>query len=64
MSYEHKPDTGTAFPNDYKEDGDSKPDHKGQINLGGTMHDVAIWNSKTKDGKDYLYIKISDLYKS
>ena len=63
MSYEHKPDTGTAFPNDYKEPGDKKPDFKGQINVGGNMQDIAIWNSSTQDGKDYLFIKVSDPYK-
>ena len=50
MSYEHKPDTGTAFPNDYKEPGDKKPDFKGQINVGGNMQDIAIWNCSTQDG--------------
>jgi len=60
MAYEHKPNTGSAFINDYKEEGDNKPNHKGQINVEGTLYDIAIWNSETTEGKEYKYIKVSE----
>jgi|3_EtaG_2_1085321.scaffolds.fasta_scaffold09713_4 uncharacterized protein (DUF736 family) len=60
MSYEHKPGTGTVFPNDYKEKGDKKPDFTGKMNVNGEILEVGIWNSTTTDGKDYLFIKASE----
>ena len=63
MSYEHKPNTGSAFTNDYKEDGDNKPDYKGQVNVEGVLFDIAIWESETNDGKPYKYIKVSEPFK-
>lgn len=51
---------GVLFNNAYKEDGDSKPDFLGNVNVEGKEWSLAAWNNTSKAGKDYLSIRISE----
>jgi hypothetical protein len=57
MSYEHKVNSGSIFPNQ-KKTSDTQPDFKGQVNVEGKLFDIAIWNK----GK-FQSIKISEPFK-
>jgi hypothetical protein len=57
MSYEHKVNSGSIFPNQ-KKTSDNQPDFKGQVNVAGKLFDIAIWNK----GK-FQSIKISPPFK-
>jgi uncharacterized protein (DUF736 family) len=57
MSYEHKPNTGTLFPNNKK--ADNHPDYKGKIKVGDVEYDLAGW-VKTTDKGQFLSLKISE----
>ncbi len=57
MSYEHKVNSGSIFPNQ-KKTSDNQPDFKGQVNVEGKLFDIAIWN-KSK----FQSIKISEPFK-
>jgi hypothetical protein len=57
MSYEHKENSGSIFPNQ-KKTSDNQPDFKGQVNVEGKLFDIAIWNK----GK-FQSIKISPPFK-
>lgn len=48
MAYEHKPNSGSLFPNDRKES-ETHPDKKGSAFIGGVHYWVSQWNGK--DGK-------------
>ena len=50
MAYEHKPNTGTIFKNTFKENS-NQPDYKGEINVDGTLKEVALWIKDGKNGK-------------
>lgn len=57
--YEHKPGNGSAFKNNFKKAGDSKPDWKGELKLeDGTLIKVAMWEGETKNGAPKLSIKV------
>lgn len=51
---------GVLFPNQYKEDGDTKPDYLGNINVNGGEWSLAAWANTSKNGKDYLSIRVSE----
>jgi len=57
MSYEHKANTGTLFPNNKK--ADNHPDYKGKIKVGEVEYDLAGWVKKTDKGQ-FLSLKISE----
>lgn len=57
MSYEHKANTGTLFPN--KKTSDIQPDYKGKIKVGEIEYDIAGWVKKTDKGQ-FLSLKISE----
>jgi uncharacterized protein (DUF736 family) len=57
MSYEHKPNTGTLFPNNKK--ADTHPDYKGKIKVGEVEYELAGWIKKTDKGQ-FLSLKISE----
>jgi uncharacterized protein (DUF736 family) len=61
MSYEHKANTGTLFPNNKK--ADNHPDYKGKIKVGEVEYDLAGWVKKTDKGQ-FLSLKISVPYNS
>ena len=41
---------GAIFTNKYKEEGDNKPDHVGDINIEGKDWRIALWESTSKKG--------------
>ena len=51
---------GAMFPNKYKEDGDKRPDHTGNLNVDGKEFKIAAWQSTSKAGNDYLSVKINE----
>lgn len=51
MAYELKDGQASLFVNDYHKSGDNKPTHKGKMNLGGTLYEIAAWEKPGKDGK-------------
>lgn len=51
---------GVLFPNQYKEGGDSKPDYLGNINVNDAEWSLAAWANTSKNGKDYLSIRVSE----
>jgi uncharacterized protein (DUF736 family) len=61
MSYEHKANTGTLFPNNKKSD--NHPDYKGKIKVGDQEFELAGWVKKTEKGQ-FLSLKISEPYNS
>ncbi len=54
MAYEHKEGAGTLFKNDYKEEGDKRPDLKGSAKWKGKTIEVALWIDR-KDGEKTRY---------
>ena len=56
---EHKENTGTLFKNQYKTE-DKHPNYKGRINVAGKMMDIALWKRTTKQGENYLSVKLSE----
>jgi uncharacterized protein (DUF736 family) len=61
MSYEHKANTGTLFPNN-KKMADNHPDYKGKIKVGDQEYDVAGWLKAGANG-NFLSLKISEPFK-
>jgi len=51
---------GAMFPNKYKEDGDKRPDHTGNLNVDGKEFKIAAWESTSKAGNDYLSVTITE----
>jgi len=51
---------GVLFPNQYKESGDTKPDYLGNVNVNDSEWSLAAWANTSKNGKDYLSIRVSE----
>ena len=51
---------GAFFNNQYKEDGDSKPDFTGNLNVDGKDWKIAGWKSTSKNGKDYISLRVNE----
>ena len=51
---------GAMFPNRYKEDGDKRPDHTGNLDVDGKEYKIAAWQSTSKAGNDYLSVRITE----
>ena len=60
MSYEHKANTGTLFPNNKK--ADNHPDWKGKIKFGEQEYELVGWVKKTDKGQ-FLSLKLSEPFK-
>jgi hypothetical protein len=45
--FQHKDMSGTIFKNRFKEDGDNKPEYRGEIMVRGELLEIALW---VKDG--------------
>ena len=57
MSFEHKENKGSMFPND--QDGNqNRPVYKGTINIEGTLYTISAWNNEAKSGKKYLGLQV------
>lgn len=64
MAYEHKVNTGSLFLNEYKEDGDKKPDFRGKGNIDGVVKDISVWVNRNDDGSvKNLSVKFQEEYK-
>ena len=62
MAFELENGRGSAFKNDRKEN-DKHPDYKGRIKTpSGEELDIAIWGTKSKDGKPYFSIRVTEKY--
>ena len=60
MSHYDNTNRGALFPNKYKEDGDKRPDHTGNLNVDGKEFKIAAWQSTSKAGNDYLSVRITE----
>jgi len=59
--FKHKPGSGSAFKNSYK-DKETQPDYKGSVVLNdGTEQQIAIWIKEGNNGK-FFSIALSDVY--
>ena len=58
MAYEHEDGTASLFQNDYKEDGDKRPDYTGKGKVEGGMKEFALWKRETKGGKTMLFCQM------
>ena len=62
MAYEIKENSGSIFKNEHKTE-DKHPNYKGKINVDGTIKEIALWLTESKDGtKKYFSVKIQDEY--
>lgn len=59
---ENKLNSGAIFSNNYKSEGDSKPDYKGKIDVDGKAKEIALWVRTDKNGAKYFSVKISEPY--
>jgi hypothetical protein len=46
--------SGVLFANQYKEQGDSRPDFVGNINVDGNQFKLAGWKNVSQGGKRYI----------
>tara|TARA_R100001594_G_scaffold84217_1_gene118732 strand:- start:633 stop:911 length:279 start_codon:yes stop_codon:yes gene_type:complete len=51
---------GALFKNDYKEQGDNKPDLTGKLNVEGKSYRIAAWEKTSDAGKNYLSLQLTD----
>ena len=55
--------SGYLYKNDYKEDGDAKPNYKGKFtDHENNQKEIAAWVRQDRNGKSFLSVKISDLF--
>ena len=52
--------SGVLFANQYKEQGDSRPDFVGNINVDGNQFNLAGWKNVSQGGKRYISVKVSE----
>ena len=53
MAYERKDNTGSLFPNKFKEE-DKHPDYTGELMIEGKLYEQAGWINTDKNGKKYM----------
>ena len=51
---------GGLFQNDYKEQGDNKPDFTGRLDVEGKEYKLAAWKKETDGGKKYFSLSLTD----
>jgi len=59
MGFEHKPNSGSIFPNDYKER-DGQPDHTGSAMIDGVEYRIAGWINEGRE-KEYISLKFETM---
>ena len=59
MSYQHKPNSGSLFKNQYKTK-DNHPDYKGDGIVNGKEVELAGWINKKHNGEEYIGITFED----
>lgn len=60
MSDYDNTNSGVLFVNQYKEDGDSRPDFVGKLDVEGKEYRLAGWKNTSKAGKRYISVKIQE----
>ena len=61
MAFEVHDMTGTFFENKYKEsESDNRPNYTGNIKVKDKEYDIAGWAKTSKNGFDYISIKVSE----
>jgi len=59
MAYDNEM-TGALFQND-KGDNPKRPDHRGDVTIGGVKYSLSAWNTTAKNtGKPFISIKVSE----
>lgn len=53
MAFEQKPESGSLFHND-RRDNENSPHHKGSALIGGAEYWVSGWNRTKKDGETWV----------
>jgi len=51
--------TGGLWRNNYKKDGDRRPDYIGEITIAGVTHKIAAWSSGAGGGKPAINIRVT-----
>ena len=60
MSDYDNTNSGVLFVNQYKEDGDSRPDFVGKLDVEGKEYRLAGWKNTSKAGKRYISVKVQE----
>ena len=60
MSDYDNTNSGVLFVNQYKEDGDSRPNFVGKLDVEGKEYRLAGWKNTSKTGKRYISVKVQE----
>ena len=60
MSEYDNTNSGVLFANNYKEEGDSRPDFVGSLDVNGAEYRLAGWKNTSKAGKRYISVKVEE----
>ena len=55
---DNKENTGAIFKNNFKSK-ETQPDYRGEINVDGKDHSIALWFKKAKNEKETPYFSVS-----
>jgi len=61
--YTPKDQTFKLWKNEYKKEGDKKPDYTGNGMFNGEKKEVSLWINEDKNGKRYLSGQLREPYK-
>lgn len=59
MSTTPEKNQGVAYTNNFSKS-DKSPSHRGEINIRGEIFKVSIWTGKTKNGNEYISMRLQD----
>ena len=60
MSQYDNTNSGVLFANQYKEEGDSRPDFIGNVDVEGKEFRLAGWKNVSSKGKRYISVKVEE----
>ena len=60
MSQYDNTNYGVLFANQYKEEGDSRPDFIGNVDVEGKEFRLAGWKNVSSKGKRYIAVKVEE----
>ena len=60
MSQYDNTNSGVLFANQYKEEGDSRPDFIGNVDVEGKEFRLAGWKNVSSKGKRYIAVKVEE----
>ena len=60
MSQYDNTNSGVLFANQYKEEGDSRPDFIGNVDVEGKEFRIAGWKNVSSKGKRYIAVKVEE----